>query len=58
MFKLLLADGVSTAVTGSLAGTAAESIALIASVAVVAFGIKAGFIAWRTGSKAVSKTGS
>lgn len=49
---------VTTAVTTSLAGTAAESLGLIASVAVVAFGIKAGFVAWRTGSKAVSKTGS
>ncbi len=46
------------AVTGALAGSAAEAVGLIAAVAVVAFTIKAGFVAWRTGSKAVSKTGS
>jgi hypothetical protein len=50
-------EGVSSAITGEFAGTAAASIALVAAAAAVAWPIKTAFVAWRTGSKATNKVG-
>jgi hypothetical protein len=50
-------ETVLTEITGSLAGTAVAAVGVIAAVAAVAWPIKVGFIAWRTGSKATNKVG-
>lgn len=51
-------DQISTAVTSEATGAALAAGVLIAAVAAAAFGIKAAWVAWRAGSKAVGKTGT
>lgn len=45
------------AVTSSFTGLSATSVGEIVAAAVVAWGIKAAFVAWRTASKATNKIG-
>lgn len=49
---------VSNAVTAEVATAAPVAAALIGTLAVAAFGIKALYVAWRAGSKAMGKVGS
>lgn len=49
---------VSSAVTTEVAAAAPVAAALIGTLAAAAFGIKALYVAWRAGSKAMGKVGS
>jgi ABC-type Na+ efflux pump permease subunit len=48
---------VSTAITSALGDAAPVAVAVVAAGAAAAFGIKALWVAWRAGSKAIGKTG-
>lgn len=51
-------DPVADAVSDTLADKGPIALAIIGSVAAVAFGIKGAWVAWRAGSKAMGKVGS
>lgn len=51
-------DPVVTAITDTFTGKLPVALGVIGAGAVLAFGIKGAWIAWRAGSKAVGKAGS